>query len=79
MNDYDGHPGHLDGAVLSKTRWTVAEAKAKFSQVIDQANTAGPQTIARSGEVATVVVSAEGCARRAQLRALTRSIHDPWT
>jgi len=51
---------------MSKARWTVAEAKAKFSQVIAQASTAGPQTITRSGEVAAVVVSAEEWARRTQ-------------
>ena len=31
--------------------WTVAEAKAKFSQVIEQART-GPQTITRNGRPA---------------------------
>jgi prevent-host-death family protein len=38
--------------------WTVAEAKAKFSQVIEQAR-AGPQMITRNGRPAAVVVSAE--------------------
>ena len=36
--------------------WTVAEAKAKFSQVIERART-GPQTITRNGRPAAVVVS----------------------
>ena len=39
--------------------WTVAEAKAKFSQVIDRARTEGPQTITRNRKTAVVVVSSE--------------------
>jgi prevent-host-death family protein len=39
--------------------WTVAEAKAKFSEVIEKARVAGPQTITRNGRRAAVVVSAE--------------------
>jgi len=37
--------------------WTVAEAKAKLSEVIDRAATDGPQTITRHGTAAAVVVS----------------------
>ena len=44
--------------------WTVAEAKAKFSQVIEQART-GPQTITRNGRLAAVVVAVEEWERRA--------------
>jgi prevent-host-death family protein len=40
--------------------WTVAQAKAKFSQVIEKARSLGPQTITRNGRVAAVVVAAEG-------------------
>jgi len=29
--------------------WTVAQAKAKFSEVIDKAHSLGPQTITRNG------------------------------
>jgi prevent-host-death family protein len=43
--------------------WTVAEAKAKFSQVIERART-GPQNITRNGRPAAVVVSAEEWERR---------------
>jgi prevent-host-death family protein len=43
--------------------WTVAEAKAKFSQVIEQAR-AAPQMITRNGRPAAVVVSAEEWERR---------------
>jgi prevent-host-death family protein len=38
--------------------WTVAEAKAKFSEVIDKARTRGPQIITKNGRRAVIVVSA---------------------
>jgi prevent-host-death family protein len=44
--------------------WTVAEAKAKFSEVIEKARLAGPQHITRNGRRAAVVVSAEEWERR---------------
>lgn len=43
--------------------WSVAEAKAKLSAVIEQARTA-PQTITRNGRPAAVVVSIEEWDRR---------------
>lgn len=39
--------------------WTVAEAKAKFSEVIEKARHQGPQAITRHGKSAVVVVDAE--------------------
>ena len=39
--------------------WTVAEAKARFSEVIEQAQSRGPQTITKHGRTAAIVVSAE--------------------
>jgi prevent-host-death family protein len=39
--------------------WTVAEAKAKLSEVIDQALSQGPQVVTRSGRKAVVIVAAE--------------------
>ena len=36
--------------------WTVAQAKAKFSEVVDQARVSGPQTITKNGRAAVVVV-----------------------
>jgi prevent-host-death family protein len=39
--------------------WSVAQAKAKLSEVIERAKTEGPQTITRHGKRAVVVVSAE--------------------
>ncbi len=44
--------------------WTVAEAKAKFSEIIERAMSKGPQTITRNGRVAAVVVGAEEWERK---------------
>jgi prevent-host-death family protein len=44
--------------------WTVAEAKAKLSEVIERAQSAGPQTITRNGRRAVVVVAAEEWERK---------------
>ncbi len=49
---------------MSADIWTVAEAKAKFSEVIDKALQSGPQTITRNGRTTAVIVSAEEWARR---------------
>lgn len=38
--------------------WTVAEAKARFSEVIEKARYHGPQQITRNGKSAVVVVEA---------------------
>lgn len=43
--------------------WTVANAKAKLSEVIDRAQSA-PQTITRNGKPSVVVVSAEEWQRK---------------
>jgi prevent-host-death family protein len=42
---------------MAKATWTVAEAKARFSEVVQKAQTEGPQRITRRGEEAAVVVS----------------------
>lgn len=44
--------------------WTVAEAKAKFSQLIDRAQSAGPQIVTRHGRIAVVVVAADEWERK---------------
>ena len=44
--------------------WTVAEAKAKFSEIIERAMSEGPQTITRKGRTAAVVVGAEEWERK---------------
>ena len=43
--------------------WTLASAKARFSEVVDRAQ-AGPQTITRNGKPSAVIVSAEEWARK---------------
>jgi prevent-host-death family protein len=49
---------------MTEGKWTVAEAKAKFSAVIDEAQSRGPQTITKNGRKAAVVVSAEEWERK---------------
>ena len=44
--------------------WTVAQAKAKFREVIEKARSLGPQTITRNGRPAAVVVAAEEWERK---------------
>ncbi len=44
--------------------WSVAAAKAKFSEVIDRALSEGPQTITRNGRSAVVVVAADEWERK---------------
>jgi prevent-host-death family protein len=44
--------------------WTVAQAKAKLSEVIESAQKYGPQAITRNGRRAAVVVSAEEWERK---------------
>lgn len=46
--------------------WTVAQAKAKFSEIIERAMSEGPQTITRNGHEAAVVVGAEEWQRKTQ-------------
>lgn len=49
---------------MSAQAWTVAEAKAHLSEVIEKAKTDGPQTITRNGHKAVVVVAAEEWERK---------------
>ncbi len=49
-------------------RWTVAEAKAKLSEVIDKAELVGPQTITRNGRETAVVVAVEEWERKTKRR-----------
>lgn len=41
------------------SEWSVARAKAKFSEVIDRALSEGPQSITRRGRKSVVVVSTD--------------------
>ena len=49
---------------MSTHAWTVAQAKAKFSEVIDRAQSDGPQTITRNGRTTAVLVAAEEWGRK---------------
>lgn len=51
---------------MSERNWTVAEAKAKFSEVIENANARGPQTITKNGRTAAIVVSPEEWLRKTE-------------
>jgi len=51
---------------MSVGNWTVAEAKARFSELIEQARSKGPQTITKHGRTAAVVVSAEEWERKSK-------------
>lgn len=53
-----------EGTEMSTETWTVAEAKAKLSEVISRAETTGPQTITRNGRKTAVVVAAEEWERK---------------
>jgi prevent-host-death family protein len=53
---------YRDGTMAS---WKVAEAKARFSELIDRALQQGAQEITRHGKRAVVVVSAQEWDRRA--------------
>jgi prevent-host-death family protein len=44
--------------------WTVAEAKAKFSEVIDRAESTGPQVVTRSGRKTVVIVAVDEWERK---------------
>jgi len=47
-----------------KAAWSVAQAKARLSEVIDRALKEGPQEITRNGRPAVVVVAIEEWARK---------------
>lgn len=44
---------------MGTQNWTVAEAKAKFSELISRAKSDGPQKITNRGRTTAVVVAAE--------------------
>ena len=46
------------------SNWSVAQAKAKLSEVIENARSKGPQTITRNGRETAVVVSVEEWERK---------------
>jgi prevent-host-death family protein len=46
--------------------WGIADAKARFSEMIERALIDGPQTITRNGRKTVIVVAAEEWARRSR-------------
>jgi len=50
----------------SSSIWSSAEAKTRFSELIDRAQSDGPQTITRKGREAAVVVSVKEWQRKAR-------------
>ena len=63
-NDHGDHMGYTEDSLMGTQSWTVAEAKAKFSEIIKRAMSEGPQTITRKGRTAAVVVGAEEWQRK---------------
>jgi prevent-host-death family protein len=59
-------PFQIGVAAMSVKNWTVAEAKARFSELIEQAQAKGPQTITKRGRTAAVVVSAAEWERKSK-------------
>jgi len=55
----------MNKIIVAKKNWTVADAKAKFSEVISRAQDE-PQTITRNGQPSVVVVSIEEWARKSE-------------
>lgn len=53
---------------MSSHAWTVAEAKAKLSEVLERAASDGPQTITRNGRKTAVVVAVEEWERKTRRR-----------
>lgn len=53
---------------MSKGNWSVAEAKARFSKLIEEAQSKGPQVITRHGRAAAVVVSPEEWEKKTKRR-----------
>jgi prevent-host-death family protein len=45
--------------VWEMAKWAVAEAKAKFSEVVEQAQKKGPQQITKNGRPVAVLISME--------------------
>jgi len=52
--------------MVRRQSWTIAEARAKFSEIIEKALSDGPQTITRYGRKAVVVVAPDEWKKRAK-------------
>ena len=53
---------------MNARTWTIAQAKARLSEVIEKARHEGPQTITRHGKQAVVIVDAAEWGRRERPR-----------
>ena len=53
--------------------WSLADAKAKLSEVVERAKTQGPQHLTKNGKDAAVVLSAEDYRRLSEAEANTPS------
>ena len=51
---------------MSTQAWTVAEAKARFNELIDRAKSDRPQKITKHGRTTAVVVAVEDWTRKIQ-------------
>lgn len=51
------NPDQTDQCAAVKTQWQLQEAKARLSQLVEQAQQGPPQIITRRGEPAAVVLS----------------------
>ncbi len=51
---------------MSTQTWTVAEAKAKLSELLEKGKSEGPQKITKHGRTTAVVVAAEEWERKAE-------------
>ena len=49
---------------IKRRQWTVAQAKAKFSEVIHRAKAEGPQTVTCNGHTTAVIVAVEEWERK---------------
>jgi prevent-host-death family protein len=65
----------MDTKIPHKDTWTVAQAKAKLSEVIEKARHQGPQAITKNGKKAVVIVDA-ALWERAQKRERKGNIAD---
>ena len=67
-------------ALKAAPPWTVADAKAHLSTVLEKARTEGPQMITRNGKEAAVVVGIEEWERKTKRQGtLAEFLHNsPW-
>ncbi len=54
---------------MSRDAWTVAGAKAKFSELMEKAKSEGPQKITKHGRTAVVIVATEEWERKTRRKA----------